>query len=52
MAVNDANPSLTGNAAHAPFSSKNGGSIRIDGIKKINCRVRLKKIDKRAFPID
>ena len=44
--------SAIGNAIHTPQTPKNGGNIRIKGIKKNPCFVRLKSKAGTAFPID
>lgn len=48
----EASPSATGNEAQAPLRSNTIGRINIAGTKKINCLVRLRKIEIFAFPID
>lgn len=47
-----ANASETGMAYQAPLSPKIGGNSSRQGIRNRNWRVRLKKIDIFAFPID
>jgi len=42
----------TGIAAQAPVSPYIGGRISKHGTKNKNCRVRLRKIEIFAFPID
>jgi len=46
------NPSDTGIDDQVPASPKTGGSISKQGTKNKNCRVRLKKMDILAFPMD
>lgn len=45
-------PSESGITAQVPSNPKNAGRIKSAGIKNINWRVRLRKIDNFAFPID
>jgi len=45
-------PSATGSDIHAPFKPKILGKMNKQGIRNINCRVRLKKIDIFALPMD
>ena len=47
-----ASPSETGMAYQAPLSPKMGGNSSKQGIRNKNWRVKLKKIDILAFPID
>ena len=46
------NPSDTGIADHAPVRPYIGGRINKQGTRNKNCRVRLRKIDILAFPMD
>ena len=44
--------SAIGKAIHTPQTPKNGGNIKIKGIKKKPCFVKLSNNAGTAFPID